>query len=53
MFRKEKTVPNISLASSSALRVVRDRLTLPFTVVSETGRDDLPRDGAVGNHLRL
>lgn len=52
MFRSEKTVPNMSLASSSALSAFRDRVTLPFIVASETGRDELPGFGAVGCHLR-
>lgn len=53
MFRKEKTVPNMSLASSSALSAGRDRKTFPFIAVSDTGRDVLAGEGAAGNHLRL
>ena len=53
MFRKEKTVPNMSFASSSALSAGRDRATVPLIVASEAGRDDFPEGGAAGSQLRL
>lgn len=44
MFRKEKTVPNTNLASSSVIRAYfsRSEIALCEPVLSDVGREDLP-----------
>lgn len=52
MFRKEKTVPKMSFASSSALRIPRAGGP-PLTMACEEGLEPLPDAGIVGGSQRL
>ena len=52
MFRREKTVPNISFASSSALRTER-AWPPPFTYAWEEGREVLPAEEIEGGSHRF
>ena len=55
MLRKENTVPNMSLASSSALKAGRDEDANPLGVLaSEAGRGALlPEEVGLGSQRRL
>ncbi len=54
MFRNEKTVPNMSFASSSALKTGRDAADSPLGALdSEVGRVDLLEEVGLGSHRRL
>jgi hypothetical protein len=55
MLRKEKTVPKMSLASSSALKAGRDEDVNPLSAfASDAGREALPPDEVgLGSQRRL